>query len=198
MEEAILRLMISKVDKLLGVVMILLPLMAFLVGLDVWASNISGTLSVDLRNTLSGVVEEPVVNSSASQQNVTITPSPTPVSIPIPSKTPKPKIIKKTSSKLSGQINNFYVENTEKSKQTMSIMPTIIPRRVQYSVLSTPTPVSQLATSIDGTNNLKRQANILDAIGDKLTYYFGVMRDLLMRALLAIVSFMNITELLSR
>jgi len=178
--------------------MILLPLMAFLVGLDVWASNISGTLSVDLRNTLSGVVEEPVVNSSASQQNVTITPSPTPVSIPIPSKTPKPKIIKKTSSKLSGQINNFYVENTEKSKQTMSIMPTIIPRRVQYSVLSTPTPVSQLATSIDGTNNLKRQANILDAIGDKLTYYFGVMRDLLMRALLAIVSFMNITELLSR
>jgi hypothetical protein len=192
--------MISKADKLLGVVMILLPLMAFLVGLDVWASNISGTLSVDLKNTLSGVVEEPMVSPSASQQNVTITPSPSsiPVSIPIPSKTPKPKIIKKTSSKLSGQINNFYVENTEKSKQDMSIMPTIIPRRVQYSVLSTPTPVSQLATSIDGTNNLKGQANILDAIGDKLTYYFGVMRNLLMRALLAIVSFMNITELLSK
>ena len=192
--EAILRLMILKADKLSYIIGGLLSLMISLVGLGAHSSNISGTLDVDLDNTLSGIVEESVAISNTPNQGVKIISIPS--SSPNPTKTPRPKIIKKASSKLSGQINNFYVENIDKPQQDISPTPTITPRKVQYSILTTPIP--QPVISVGMINNSEDQANILFAMGDRIIRYFGVIRDLLIRALLAIVSFMNITELPSK
>jgi len=190
--EAILRLMILKAVKPSDIVAGSLSLVAFLIGSSVCASTISGTLSVDLENTLSGIVEESIVISNTPNQGIRIIPTPS----PNPTKMPRPKIIKKTSSKLSGQINNFYVENIEKPRQDILPVPTITPKKVQYSILTTPIP--QPVISVGMINNSEDQANILFAMGDRIIRYFGVIRDLLIRALLAIVSFMNITELPSK
>lgn len=196
--EAILRLMILKAVKPSDIVAGSLSLVAFLIGSSVCASTISGTLSVDLENTLSGIVEESIVISNTPNQGIRIIPTPLLSSTPSPNPTkmPRPKIIKKTSSKLSGQINNFYVENIEKPRQDILPVPTITPKKVQYSILTTPIP--QPVISVGMINNSEDQANILFAMGDRIIRYFGVIRDLLIRALLAIVSFMNITELPSK
>ncbi len=184
----ILRLTILKVAKYYNLFTVVVLIVLVSINQVVSASKISGKLEVDLDNTLSGIVEENItVTNLSTGQSLEQTPTPTPTPAPTPSKTPKPKIIKKTSSKLSGQINNFYVENAEKPEEDAFSTPTITPKKIQFAVL-TVHPSAQSTPTAIAVNQVETQANILGVLGNKLLYYLGVIWSLWTKILSSIAS----------